>query len=170
MKIIEAMKKVKHLQEKCADLQAKVALYHADLSHETPVYPDQRAQISEWIQSHFDSVQEIGRLRTAIQRTNIATQVTIEFTAKVSATKSIAEWVHRRRDLAKLDLAIWSKLNDKSLREGAMQGTGGNITPVTIRRYYDPRQRDDFMALYQMEPGLIDSRLEVVNATTDLVD
>lgn len=169
MKIIEAMKKLKHLQEKTADLRAKVAQYCADLDFETPMYPDQRGQIEEWMQSHFDSVQEIARLRVAIQKTNLATSVTIELGGK-QVTKTIAEWIHRRKDLAKLDLDAWAKLTDRNLKEGVAQTTTGGTRDVKIRRYFDPRQRDEKMGLYKQEPSVIDGHLEVVNAITDLLE
>lgn len=169
MKIIEAMKKIKHLQEKAADLQAKVKQHCADLDYETPVYPDQRAQIAEWIQSHTDTVQEIARLRVAIQRTNLATEVSIQLGDR-TATKTIAEWIHRRKDLAKLDLAMWGSLGDRGLREGMIATSTGGQKEVRIRRYFNPKERDEKMALYRQEPMLIDSTLEVVNATTELIE
>ncbi len=170
MKIIEAMKRIKHLQEKCADLREKVARYCADVNYETPAYPpDQSAQIQEWLQSHMDTVQEIGHLRVAISRTNLATAVTIELGGN-QVTKSIAEWIHRRKDLAKLDFEMWSKLTDRNLKEGTMQTSTGAPLEVKIRRYFDPRLRDAAMAVYQSEPSIIDGRLEVVNAVTDLIE
>lgn len=168
MKIIEAMKTIKHLQEKASDLRAKVGQYCADLDFETPTYTDQRAQISEWMQSHFDTVQEIARLRVAIQRTNLATSVTIELGGK-QVTKTISEWIHRRKDLAKQDLEMWSKLGDRNLREGMTQTSAGGTKEVRIRRYFDPKERDTKMALYKQEPSIIDGHLEVVNAVTELL-
>ena len=169
MMIIEAMKKIKRLQEKCADLQAKVKQYCSDISFETPVYPDQRGQIEEWLQSHSDTVQEIARLRVAISRTNLATMVKIELGGK-QIEKPITEWIQRRKDLAKLDLAMWATLWDKGIKEGVMTTTSGGQSEVKIRRYYDPKKRDEKVALYKQEPSLIDGHLEVVNAVTPLIE
>ena len=169
MKIIEAMKRIKQLQEKTADLRQKVAQYCADVDFETPAYPDQKGQIDEWLQSHSDTIQEIARLRTSIQRTNLSTSVTIELGGK-QVTKSIAEWIHRRKDLAKFDFDLWSKLGDRNLKEGVMQSTTGGNIQVKIRRYFDPKKRDEMMALYKSEPSIVDGHLEVVNAVTDLVE
>jgi hypothetical protein len=175
MKIIEAMKRIKHLQEKCADLRAKVGQYCADLDFETPTYPDQRAQITEWLQSHSDTIQEIARLRVAIQRTNLATSVSIELGGK-TITKTIAEWIHRRGDskkkdgLAHQDFAMWQQLGDRGLREGTMNMTGGGTKEIKIRRYFDPKQRDEKLGVHRSEPTIIDGQLEVVNAVTDLIE
>lgn len=170
MKLIQAMKQLKDLAIKAEDLRGKVAKYSADLTMETPTYPDQRKQVSEWLQAHGDILKEVLRLRVAIQRTNLATPVTIELDGK-QVTKSIAEWIHRRRDLAKLEMDSWAKLTDRNLKEQNVQTTpGGPITEIRIRRHYDPAVRDAKMELYRSEPSIIDSTLEVVNATTDLAE
>ena len=170
MKLIQAMKKLKDLNSKAADLRAKVGQFCADLTLETPTYPDQRSKVSEWIQSHGDVLKEIARLRVAIQHTNLATSVTIELGGR-SVTKSIAEWIHRRRDLAKLEQEIWAKLGDRGLKEQNVQTTpGGPVTEIRIRRYFDPQERDRNLELYRSEPSVIDGALEVVNATTDLIE
>ena len=171
MKLIEAMKKLKDLNVKAEDLRKKVSLNCADLSIETPLYgADQKSTVNGWIQAHSDLMHEILKLRVAIQRTNLATQVPIMIGGK-SITKSIAEWIHRRRDLAKLDMDMWSKLGDRGLKEQNLQtAAGGPVTEVRIRRYYDPAQRDAKVELYRSEPSTIDATLEVSNAVTDLIE
>jgi len=169
MKIIEAMKRIKHLNEKAADLRAKVAAHCVNLDFETPVYPDQESQVREWLQSHFDTIQEIARLRLAIQKTNVATNVTIELGGR-QVTKTIAEWIYRRKDLAKTDLALWQGIGDRNLKEGMMTSPSGQPMSVKIRRYYDPRERDQKVELYRQEPSIVDSTLEVVNAVTEILE
>lgn len=170
MKLIQGMKKLKDLTAKAEDLRSKVGQYCSDLNIETPTYPDQKWQVACWIQSHSDVLKEILSLRVSIQRTNLATPVVIEFDGK-QVTKSIAEWIHRRRDLAKLDLDMWGRLGDRNLKEQDVQtGPGQPVTQLRIRRYFDPIERDNKRALYKSEPSVIDATLEVVNATTDLIE
>lgn len=172
MKLIEGMKLIKELQLKANDLRDKVKQYCADFDFETPMYPDQKRQISEWIQAHSDILKNILGLRVSIQRTNLATPVTIEIGGK-SVSKTIAEWIHRRRDLAKEEFTMWAGLSDKGLKEGqTLPATSPGVapTPVKLRRYYDPSERDAKVELYRSEPGIIDRTLEVVNATTDLIE
>ena len=171
MKLIEGMKLIKELQEKAEDLRCKVGKHCADLDYETPLYADQKRQVSEWMQAHGDLLKEILSLRFRIQKTNLATEVPIELGGK-SVTKTIAEWIHRRRDLAKLDLDMWAKLGDRGLKEGTIAATvpGGEAKQIKIRRYFDPLERDKRIELYRSEPGIIDRTLEVVNAVTDLLD
>ena len=107
---------------------------------------------------------------TAIARTNLQTVVAIDLGDGHKPTKTIAEWVWRRREYAAIDLATWSKLTDRGLKEGNLPTTTGQATPVTIERHYDPKQRDQMMAEYRNEPHAIDAALEVVNAVTELVE
>jgi hypothetical protein len=174
VKIIEAMKKIKDMTQKADDLRTKVVLHSADLDYETPTYgteQDQRAQVDSWIQAHHDLLREILHLRVAIQRTNLATGVAIELNGK-AVTKTIAEWIHRRRDLAGLERAMWIGPMHKAqgLREGTVTTSAGEKREVRIRRYYDPKTRDERDEQFRSEPLQIDSTLEVVNATTELLE
>lgn len=169
MKLIEAMKRIKELAVKAADLQAKVQANCANLDIETPIYSNPSGQVSEWIQAHGDILKEILKLRVGIQRTNLATMVSIEL-GGAQVTKCIAEWIHRRRDLAKAEMDMWSKLNDRGLKEGAIGSTvGAEPRLVKIVRQFDPKMRDEKIDLYRSEPSKIDATLEVVNAVTELV-
>lgn len=170
MKLIQAMKKLKDLNGKAEDLRKKVAAQHATLSIETPAYADPKRQVSEWMQAHADVLKEILHLRVAIQRTNLATPVSVELGGK-HVTKSIAEWIHRRRDLAKLDMAMWQTLNDRGLKDQMAQASpGGPPVEIKVLRHYDPTERDAKLEVYRTEPSVIDGTLEVVNATTDLIE
>ena len=170
MKIIEAMKRVKANKEKIADLQAKIGQFCANLDFETPTYgTETQSKISEWLQSCSDVTQENVRLLCAIQRTNIATPVSITLGEKV-VTKTIAEWVWRRREYAALDLKTWRQLTDRNLKEGMGQNSSGTPVQVKLVRHFDPVRRDKMTAMFNAEPHEIDAALEVVNAVTDLVE
>ena len=168
MKVIEGLKKIKDLQRKASDLRNKVAQCSAYLDYETPLYADQKKQVSDWLQAHSDILKEISDLRIAITKTNVAISVTIELGGK-QVTKSIAEWVYRRRDLSGLERDAWKMLTDKNLREGTVMQSTNEKKEVKIVRCYDPKERDTKIELYTSEPSTIDSRLEVVNAITDLI-
>jgi len=170
MKIIEAMKLIKELQKKTDDLKEKVGTYCANLDFETPMYPNQQEKVKEWMQSHTDINKEILALRSKIQKTNISTQVEMEIGGKL-VKHSIAEWIHRRRDLAKSDMAMWERLTDRGLKEQrVVPAPGSPVTEIKIRRYYDPSVRDIMVDIYRAEPGIIDRTLEVVNAVTELTE
>lgn len=168
MKLIQAMKKLKDLNIKADDLRKKVAINCANLTIETPVYADTTVKINEWLQGHSDILKEILELRVAIQKTNVATNVTIELGGK-QVTKTVAEWIHRRRDLAALEQSMWAVLGDRGLKEQNVQtSAAGPVTEVRIRRYFDPAVRDEKLELFRSEPSVIDGTLEIVNAVTEL--
>ena len=169
MKIIEALKQIKDLERKANDLVVKVQKNSAYLSHETPAYTDQKEQVHQWVQAHSDILKEILRLKIAIQKTNLETDVTIELAGK-TITKSIAEWIHRRRDLAAAEQHMWSQLTDRGLKEGQLQQSVGDPIIVKIVRCFDPAERDKKIDAYMSEPVLVDSRLEIINAVTDLIE
>ncbi len=175
MKLIEAMKQLTALARKQDDLREKIGVYCTHTTLDTPVYGDKTTEtVSGWLQSHEDLSQEIARLKVAIQRTNLLTLVTITLGGK-SVTKSIAEWIVRRggkdkRGLAHSDQAAWAKLTDRSLQGGFMKTSQGDPVEVKLVRNFDPLARDQKISLYRDEPGLIDAAMEIVNATTDLIE
>jgi len=172
MKLIEALKKITDLQRKKDDLAMKVATHCAISSIETPEYgSEQKKKVEGWIQAHSDILKEILRLRIAVQRTNLATEVTIDFEdGKKPVTKTIAEWIHRRRDLAQAELHIWNSMGDRGIREGVAQGPAGTPMDIKVIRYYDPDTRDKMRDRLASEPITIDASLEITNAVTDLME
>ena len=176
MKVVEALKKIKDLARKADDLLKKVHDHCADTEDMNPVYPDQKKQVTEWIQAHSDILREIIRLRVAVQKTNLATAVTIELDGK-QVTKSLAEWILRRgvgkneEGMAKKERAVWAALTDKNLRPKAVADKDpANPKIYMVRRYFDPVERDKKVDSLTSEPSLIDAALEIKNAVTDLVE
>lgn len=181
MKVIEGLKQVKELLRKADDLRQKVAQHCADMENEKPVYGSgtdgmdpagQREQVNQWIQAHTDVLREVEKLRLRIQQTNLSTMVTIKV-GDNQVTKSIAAWIHRRKDLASGDMALWASLGDRNLRPVNWSPSGKideNTRVIHVRRYFDPKLRDKMIEAYRSEPATIDATLEVVNATTDLLD
>lgn len=167
MKIIEGLKKIKELQKKAEDLRSKIATHSAHLDYETPLYSNQKGQVSEWLQAHSDVLKEILKYRVGIQRVNLSTDVTIEIGGK-AVTKTIAEWIHRRRDLANFEAKAWKALTDRGLKEGVINQSTGEPKAIKLVRCYDPIERDGKVDIYSDEPMTIDSKLEVINAITEL--
>ncbi len=169
MKIIEALKQIKYLAKKAEDLQGKLALHSADLEFDNAPFPDMKQKIKEWMQAHTDIVREVGRLRYRLQKTNTNTILTIQLNG-VDVTKSIYEWIQRRKDLAKLELCAWQKLTDRNLKDGQFQQTNGQMGQIKMRRYYDPQEKETRITQLSQEPSLVDAALEIANCQTDLVE
>lgn len=171
MKIIEAMNAIKMGNDKIADLQKKINMNSAHLSHESPHYSNPFEQIREWQQSIHDTGKENMRLKIGIQRTNLATMVPIKMTNGNVVTRSIAEWVLRRHDYSIKDLSAWVELTDRGLRDQMVNtSTPGEKMEIKVVRNFDPKVRDAKILEFKSEPQLIDSALQVANATTDLLE
>jgi hypothetical protein len=175
VKIIEALKKMKDLQRKADDIRAKIRDNCADIETATPAYGTVEAQaehVCQWLQAHSDIISEILHLRLLVQKTNLVTEVSVEVTDGYRVTKSIAAWIHRRKDLAKLEATAWSVLTNRSLQpKGYSDPTNKDLIKVAnIRKYYDQKTRDTRVELYTSEPSRIDAALEITNAVTDLVE
>lgn len=169
MKIIEALKQIKFLTVKVGDIQTKIMTHSADMEFDTPPFPDMRGKISEWLQASGDLVKEIARLKFRVQKTNVLTPLTIELHG-TQVTKSIYEWIQRRKDLAKLELTGWERLTDKNLVDRQFQQTTGTLSMIKMRRYYDPQEKEKKIAQLKIEPVLVDAALEITNCTVDLLD
>jgi len=175
VKIIEGLKKTKDLQRKAEDIRTKISAHCADLELDTPSYgtpEEQRLQVSEWLQSHSDILKEIEKLRLAIQATNLAVEVSVEVVDGKRVSKSIAAWIHRRKDLASLEAKSWALLTNKGLRPQNYKpsNTTDEIKIANVRRYYDQKTRDINVENFTSEPSRIDAALEIINATTDLIE
>lgn len=173
-KIIEAMRKIKDNEIKIKDLQLKIANFSAYIDvHPTEYKDETKNVVTGWVQSCVDLTQENASMHLSIMKTNLATNVTISINGK-DVTKSIAEWVLRRRIYAEIDLTTYSRLTDKNLKSQAYQVNNPNTGQqengwTKIILSYDPQIRDAKIAEYRSEPSLINSALEIVNATTDLI-
>lgn len=179
MKLVQAIKQQKELARKRDDLIAKIKLHCADMDFESPIYGEkdgdvpsvigQTKRIAGWVQSIFDINKEILKLRIGLQKTNLVTMVTITLGDK-NVTKSIAEWIHRRKELAAYDAAAYLALTDRNLRDSIQQSTQGQPIVTKVRRYFDSGTRDTMVALFRSEPHIIDEHLEIANANTDVIE
>ena len=170
MKIIEGMRRIKLYKEKIEALRAMIASHCADYDIQDTTYSDQAGQIRSWLNEMHDTLAEIERLKYRISKTNIATQVVIDLGGH-TISKTISEWINRRDTLAKLELAGWKSLTDLGLKQNQLaKDPAGETRLVKVRLHFDPKQRDEKIALFSAEPHLIDGSLEVTNATTDLLD
>lgn len=172
MKLIEGMKLKKELQQKAGDLRQKLSKHSAHMDIEGATYgtvEEQQKVIDGWLQSHQDIVKQMRKLGYAIQKTNIETQVEMEIAGK-KVTLSISEWILRRRELATMECQAWTALTDRGLRDQKMKRSDGEgHNDVKVVRYFKAKDRDDKIDAFKHEPAQIDRKLEVINATTELV-
>lgn len=170
MKIIEALKKVKANRVKISDLSALIGKYSAHMESGTTSLPykDPAKSIAEWSQSIFSLSQDNAILLSRIQKTNLVVMVPIEIDGKI-VTKNISEWVYRRREGVDQEMSGYASMGTR-LTATATKDKDGNIVVDRVVYNYDQAMRDKKLSILKEEKSLIDSALEIVNATTDLVD
>lgn len=169
MKIIEALKKIKELYKKAEDIRGKVSKYCVKMSFEQDRYENQGEQVKSWIQAHRDIILEIESLRERVAKTNLQTEVTIEV-GHNKITKSIHSWISRRRDLVGLEMTCWQQLDDKGMNDQKIRLTNGDVQEITVVRFFDYKDKDAKLNDLREELSQIDGKLEIVNATTDILD
>ena len=76
----------------------------------------------------------------------------------------------RRTELSGYDRKAWSGLTDRNICEGFETNSANEKVQVSIVRCYEPKERDNKVGMYDEEPNLINSKMEVINATTDLME
>jgi len=135
------------------------------------MYPDQKRQVSAWLQGSEDIVKEISNITYRIHKTNINTEVTIVLGAN-TVTKSIAEWLYRVNKLASEEKATWEALNVRDIGAQNNFRLTGSTQEFKVKRrlYFEPALRDKKIEAYSSEISEIHAKLEIVNATTDLAD
>lgn len=169
MKIIEALKQQKFLLKKADDIRSKMTIQCADMSFDTPQFPDMKAKVAEWTQAHTDVLRECARLKFRIQKTNVMTNLTINLNGN-EVTKTLYEWIQRRKEFAHLELKGWECLSDRGLSDRKFTQTDGQLSEVKMRRYYDPVEKASKVDQLKFEPVAIDAALEIANCTIDLME
>jgi len=176
MLLIEGLKEQKSTIRKMEDLRKKIGAHCADLDCMSPVYgsaEEQKKKISEWLQSHHDLALNLTELKKKIQATNLATQVSIKIGEDI-ITRSITEWVIRRREVIDLENLAYSSLTDRNLAEKGLRTLGNSdeqkkIQNARVRFYFDATARDENIDLLKTEKDSIDKTLEIINATTQII-
>lgn len=172
MKVIEALKRIKSNRDKVNDLIEKISSNSARLSSQTSPYGDEataKAQVQSWIDSVRSILRENEVLANRVHRTNVATPITVELGGK-QVTKSIDEWLTRRKDGVDLEQYMWASIGDRGLKETLVTNPDGTTSHVTLVRHYDVKQRDENKSVMLTEKSDIDAALEIANATVDLFE
>lgn len=171
MKVAEALKRIKALREKASDLRKKVQTISAHMSSQKTDYDKPKEQVATWIQMHTDTVSELGILLRQLVQTNLKTQVSISIKDKVK-TMSLLDWNYRRKELNQLDQLMQAMLTNKNLRIQVIKPDPKDSSkdiPDQVVLNFDPVERDNRMDYLREEIVQINSSLETVNATTDLI-
>lgn len=178
MKIIEGLKELKQITEKLDKNADMISLYASALDNEKLPFETedkQRKQINEYIQSSKDLISRYLQLKTAIDKTNMETKVQFDFgtftihdlillnprNAKAARTGNYAGAM-----LAQPYTALTTDQADRRLH---MLNRNSSSDSIKVLRFYDEEAKNK--ELYRISDflGSISARLEVINATTDII-
>jgi len=170
MKIIEAMKKLKVILKRLQDNTQQIAAYSSILSTEKPAFgseEEQRRKVKALVQANNDLLGEYLTLKQQIEATNL--KITVEIGGK---KWTISELLVIKRVLAQYMVNTYNAMTTASAEQRMKAGFGKTAegsSPLALRMF-EEKDRLDGISKWQDIYSNIDSRLEVVNAMTDLVD
>ena len=168
MMLIEAMKELKVIEKKMVKNSQSISEYAAVSDNERLPFGNKDAQSKEvrsLIQANGDLLQRYLNLKKQIEKTNLETIV------EVNGIKyTISDLLILKRKLAKLMVGTYQALNENAARARVtqMRRGQGEREPV-IERYYSEGDKVAGIREWDDLYHAIDSRLEVINATTPLL-
>ncbi len=171
MKIVEALKRLKVIEKRISRNSQDISKYSSGVNTERPLFETeakQRAELKSLIQSNLDLLQESMKLKKNIEHTNLSIKVDIE-----GKEYFLSDLLMLKRKMIKPITATYESMNDNAgegrLRTAVAFKDQGGSAPHVVR-YYDEKEKNEGRRKWMDLGDQIDSRLEVINATTDLVE
>ena len=177
MKIIEAMKEMPLIIKKVNAHNQKISQYSSTLStvKDLPfgTVEGQTKEVASLVQSNEDLIKRYLMLQRSLAFTN--TQIKVEINGD---SKTIAEWLHIRNAGIHSNNGLYGAMVNtyralNTNRANAMIGevrTDLSETALQVIRCYDQKMADEKIESLTDIYDQIDAKLEVVNATTDLIE
>jgi hypothetical protein len=177
MMLIEALKTLRVLEKRIADNSAKIQLYASSVTTERPVFgsdDEQKREVQSLCQANEDLVENYIKLSERIERTNLGTSIVI-----AGRVMSLQKALLLKRKLGKLLRSTYTALNDSQGRAKLNQASGGRqlvsvqtgpSNAAQLELYYDEAQKNKRVRDIDDMLADIDAKLEVINATTELLD
>lgn len=168
MKLIEGMKELKLIEKRMEKNREQITQYSSGLSNEKEIFGSERQQIAEvksLLQSNVDLFNRYLHLKKSIERTNLETKV--EFSV---GTYTISELLAIKRRLQHGMINTFKALNTQSAEARMRMIKIPDNVEVKVVRYYQEEEKNHLLKAWMEFFENIDGRLEVVNATTDLIE
>ena len=165
MTLIEALKKLNLLNKKMQRNAEDIQRYSSKPSNRKPLFDtekEQRETIKNLVQSTLDMANEYSVLHARVNRTNMETEVLFQ-----GKKWTIHEMILYNQRLADNIVACYSAMNSHEA-EKSMRSYGSSDT--TVELLFDEKERANGLSKWMDIKEEINAKLEVVNATTDLVD
>jgi len=166
MKIIEGLKELKIIEKRLASLGAQVTEYAAIPAYMKPAFKDESEQTKElksMMQSGEDLVQRYLKLKRDIDYTNV--MLTVEMGGKKYSLNTL---LNIRRKGAHLAISLWKSLTEERAKTQSLK-VASQASPGVVK-FYNEQEKNERMGFWQDLYDNIESRLEVINATMDLIE
>lgn len=166
MKLIEGMKQLRIIEKKMLRNSGDIARYASMLDTERPYFESEDRQREEIKNLEKSNIHLFGRylkLKQAVEKTNLEVQVKI-----CNKTFTISELLVIKRRLGALMLETYNSMHDTSAEnKRRFSKVSQEKTPGVVRYYSEEEKMGKLREWHELIEE-IDSRLEVINATTPL--
>lgn len=169
MMIVEGMKTLGVIEKKMSNNTRDIQRYSSQVSTERPLFETedkQKKTIRELTQSNVDLMKRYLGLKTRVEYSNLMTIVEMD-----GDHYSISELLVIQRKLANMMLATYNAMNDtegQSRLRITNQPQTGDVPRVV--RFYREEDKREHQRKWQDLMNSITVRLEVINATSPLLD
>ena len=173
MMIVEGLKRLGVIQKRMESNIRSINQYASIVSNERPLFGDEKTQKKEvqaLIQSNIDLHKEALKLKNRIERTNLQTIVEIQ-----GVGYTISDLLFLDRSMKNLISGTYEALNTKYAqgRLAQMGMRGSHVAAgetLRVEHMYDEKAKNEQLRVWNDLFDNISARLEVINATTPLLD
>ena len=169
MTIIEGLKRLRLLDKRMAKNCEEIQKYSSLLSNEKPIFDsesNQREEVRKLIQANSDLEREYCSIKSRIDYTNLMTYVQID-----DENRTIHSWLTVLRKTGQLLIKTYQSLSTHQGYKSQMQYRDKDSQIPSVIRLYDENDKRAGQRKWEdLTTGkTIEGRLEVVNATTELL-
>lgn len=170
MKLVEALKIQKRISNRIAKNCELINKYASRLSTEKSYFESddqQKAEIQQLLQSNKDLTERYLHIKKCIDYTNIVMSIDID-----GKRYSITDLLNLKRTAIQYIRNGYQSLNDceTEKRMNRLYSSNSKSDSVTIERLYDEKVKNENIMYWNNLYDTIDSRLEVINSVTDLIE
>ena len=167
--IIECRKEISLIKKKIKRNIKKIQEYSSAVSTEPFPFETeeaQREQVDSLLKDNLDLARRLMRLKRDLEYTNLIVTASIN-----GMTKTISEWIQISRRVGQFYYRTYKAMNTKQ-GETRIRHTppaqGGTLPQVVS--LFDIKERDENLSWWHDAIEKIDPTLEVVNATTEIME